>query len=341
MTAKFVAFALVCLRCASAQDFPERVLKVGPGVTAPKVIRKVEPEYSSQARDAHVQGKVLFQLVVDENGLASDIAVLSPLGFGLDENAEAALRQWKFQPGMKEGKPVPIAATVEVHFRFQDRWYDERAERQRTSYNLALRHIQLADKGQADAVKSLQDLAKQKFAPAMHLVAMLMEEGKLLPVNPAEAYALLVAAAEKRNGPAMYEIGRRHLAGTGTAADAKNGLQLMKDAAVLGSKQAQNYLGVAYEKGDGVEQDGERSRRYYRLCAAARDSACQFNLARSLLLKPGNTDRDVVQAMAWLELAADQGLAQAKGLLLSERGKRTIEQLKSVPGLKRQLLPAN
>ena len=341
MFARLAAIAVACgLVSAAPQNTARNVQPIGPGVTVPKLIRKIEPEYTPQGRDAHIQGKAVFDLVVDEGGVAREITLVSPLGFGLDENAEKAIGQWRFLPGTKDGKPVQIAATVEVHFRFLDSWYDERVERQRTSYNVAMQRLRQAEsKRQENAIKTLQDLSKQKYLPAMYLVASLMEEGKLLPPNPVESLALFTAGAERRYGPSMYQIGRCQLSGTGVTADPTGGMQLIKDAAVLGSTQAQLYLGLAYEKGEGMEQDSDRARRYFRLCAAARDYACQFKLAQSLLSRPQISDHDAVQAMAWLELSADQGFAQAQALLVMERSKRNVEQLKAVPGKKRQLIP--
>ena len=92
-------------------------VRVGPGVTAPKVLYKIDPEYSQEARRANVQGTVVFQIVVDQRGRPANISLLSPLGFGLDERAQAAIEQWKFKPGMKDGKPVTVEAQIEVNFR--------------------------------------------------------------------------------------------------------------------------------------------------------------------------------------------------------------------------------
>src|SRR5690242_14339952 len=77
------------------------VMRVGPGVTPPRVLYKAEPEYSPTARADHVQGTVVLQLVVNEKGRPTDITVISPLGFGLDEGAQAAVETWEFTPGVK------------------------------------------------------------------------------------------------------------------------------------------------------------------------------------------------------------------------------------------------
>lgn len=91
--------------------------KIGGGVTAPVPISKPEPEYSEEARKAKWQGSVILSLVVDDKGMPQDIKVLRKLGMGLDEKAVEAVMKWRFKPGMKDGKPVPVQATIEVTFR--------------------------------------------------------------------------------------------------------------------------------------------------------------------------------------------------------------------------------
>jgi len=93
------------------------VYRVGGGVTAPIVLSKKDPEYSEEARKAKYQGTVLLSIYVDPSGQASNIKVVRSLGLGLDEKAIEAVKQWKFKPGYKDGKPVTVAATIEVNFR--------------------------------------------------------------------------------------------------------------------------------------------------------------------------------------------------------------------------------
>jgi protein TonB len=93
------------------------VFRVGGGVTAPALLFKKEPEYSEEARKAKYQGTVLLYIEVDPSGKATNMKVVRSLGLGLDEKAMEAVRQWKFKPGYKDGKPVTVAATIEVNFR--------------------------------------------------------------------------------------------------------------------------------------------------------------------------------------------------------------------------------
>ncbi len=87
------------------------------GVTQLRLLSRVEPNYTEEARRARLQGTVLLSIEVWEDGRAHNIRVTRGLGLGLDEEAIAAVKQWRFQPGMKDGEPVRVAAQVEVTFR--------------------------------------------------------------------------------------------------------------------------------------------------------------------------------------------------------------------------------
>ena len=91
--------------------------KIGGGVSAPSVLFKVEPEYSEEARKAKFQGTVVLFVIVDEKGNPRDLKVLRALGLGLDQKAIEAVEKWKFRPGLKDGRPVSVQATIEVNFR--------------------------------------------------------------------------------------------------------------------------------------------------------------------------------------------------------------------------------
>jgi TonB family protein len=93
------------------------VYRIGGGVSAPVPIFKPEPEYSEEARKAKFQGTVLLSIVILPDGTTSNIRVVRPLGLGLDEKAIEAVRKWKFKPSLKDGRPVPVSAQVEVNFR--------------------------------------------------------------------------------------------------------------------------------------------------------------------------------------------------------------------------------
>ena len=59
----------------------------------------------------------MLWLIVDDQGRPRDIRVVRGLGFGLDARAVEAVKQWRFQPAMKDGRPVNVQISVEVGFR--------------------------------------------------------------------------------------------------------------------------------------------------------------------------------------------------------------------------------
>lgn len=87
------------------------------GVSAPVVLKAVDPEFSEEARRAKYQGVCTVSLIVDAEGRPQNIRVLRKLGMGLDEKAMEAVKQYRFRPAMLQGKPVPTQIAVEVNFR--------------------------------------------------------------------------------------------------------------------------------------------------------------------------------------------------------------------------------
>jgi periplasmic protein TonB len=92
------------------------VYKVGAGISAPQAITAPDPEYTEEARRAKTQGTCVLWLIVDSTGKPRDIKVVRGLGQGLDAKALEAVRQWRFEPAMKDGKPVDVQISVEVVF---------------------------------------------------------------------------------------------------------------------------------------------------------------------------------------------------------------------------------
>lgn len=84
---------------------------------APVLLHKVEPDYSEEARKVKFQGTVLLSVEIDEQGRVRSLRVTRPVGLGLDEKAMEAVRQWRFKPAVKDGKPIATPAAVEVNFR--------------------------------------------------------------------------------------------------------------------------------------------------------------------------------------------------------------------------------
>lgn len=97
----------------------ERVYTVRGGMGSPSIVYQVQPRYTEAAKKIKLQGTVRLKLVVDADGAARDIVVVKGVGSGLEQSAVEALKQWRFKPGTREGKPVAVAARIDVNFRLR------------------------------------------------------------------------------------------------------------------------------------------------------------------------------------------------------------------------------
>lgn len=93
-----------------------KVYKMSDGVTPPKILSKVEPVYPPDAKDERIEGTVTLKAEITPAGNAENIAVVKSLDPRFDANAVAAVTNWRFQPGMKDGEAVTVAATIEITF---------------------------------------------------------------------------------------------------------------------------------------------------------------------------------------------------------------------------------
>lgn len=80
------------------------------------VTHSVKPVYTSEAHSAGVQGEVILRVRFAANGRVEILSVLQPLGHGLVESAENAVRQYRFLPALRNGRPVDQTTTVHVRF---------------------------------------------------------------------------------------------------------------------------------------------------------------------------------------------------------------------------------
>ena len=89
------------------------------GMTRPEVIHQVPPRYSEQARRAGVQGMVIVEAVIDEQGQVASVRLVRGLPMALDQAALEAVQQWRFKPALLNGHPVKVFYTLTVNFSIQ------------------------------------------------------------------------------------------------------------------------------------------------------------------------------------------------------------------------------
>jgi TonB family protein len=96
---------------------PQQIYHVGGDVTAPTLVFAPDPEFTEKARRAKYQGVCVISTVVDAQGNPTRVQVVRQLGMGLDKKAVEAVKQYRFKPAMRLGKPVPVEVKIEVNFR--------------------------------------------------------------------------------------------------------------------------------------------------------------------------------------------------------------------------------
>lgn len=97
-------------------------VRSGNGLESPRVVRKENPQYTPEALAAKVEGSVWLDVLVQESGDVGRVDVFRSLDkvYGLDAAAVDAAWRWRFEPGTKDGTPVPVSVIVEMTFTLRD-----------------------------------------------------------------------------------------------------------------------------------------------------------------------------------------------------------------------------
>ena len=91
----------------------------GAGIDPPTLVREVRPTYTDEARRRSIEGDVLLEIVVREDGSVGNVRVRRSLGAGLEQKAIDAVRQWRFNPARRHGTPVDVVVDVSVGFKLR------------------------------------------------------------------------------------------------------------------------------------------------------------------------------------------------------------------------------
>ena len=94
---------------------PAKPRRVGGELQAPALIHRVEPDYPGVAVVGKVSGTVILEATVNEAGMVTDVKVLRSIIL-LDQAAIKAVKQWRYQPLVLNGQPVPFILVVTVTF---------------------------------------------------------------------------------------------------------------------------------------------------------------------------------------------------------------------------------
>ena len=95
---------------------PRAPVRIGGQIKQPQLLKRVEPVYPPLAVKAHIQGVVILEATVDEDGAVTEVRLLRSANPLLDREAEMALRQWRYSPLDLNGSHVPFVLTVTLSF---------------------------------------------------------------------------------------------------------------------------------------------------------------------------------------------------------------------------------
>lgn len=103
----------------TVEDSSTSIARAGTnGVGVPTCIYCSDPKFPEPGRRRKTMGTVVLQVIVEPDGTATDIKVLRRIGYGLDEAAVEAVRNWKFRPALdQEGRPTRVMVITEINFR--------------------------------------------------------------------------------------------------------------------------------------------------------------------------------------------------------------------------------
>lgn len=91
-------------------------VRIGGQIQAPTLVHRIEPYYPPVAVDAHLQGIVILEAIVDRDGTVAEVKVLRSAGALLDREALLAVKQWRYSPLVLNGQRERFVLTVTLSF---------------------------------------------------------------------------------------------------------------------------------------------------------------------------------------------------------------------------------
>lgn len=161
-------------------------------------------------------------------------------------------------------------------------------------------------------LETLRNKAYKGDADAQFSLGSKFYDGEGVPKDSAKAFEWYQKAADQGHASAQSSLGMMYAAGHGVPKDYAKAADWLQRAAMQGDAIAQSLLGAMYEEGLGVPKDAAKSVEWHQKSAAQNYSLSQYQIGLLYYFGVNNVPQNFVLAYAWLNLAAAQGLEEAK-----------------------------
>jgi TonB family protein len=103
---------------AGSNPTPNRVtrVRISQGAAERNNLLKVEPKYPAVGKQLQVQGSVVLVALIGTDGTVKGVAIVSPVGVGLDDVAVAAVQHWTYKPYYLNGRPAEVETQITVKY---------------------------------------------------------------------------------------------------------------------------------------------------------------------------------------------------------------------------------
>jgi TonB family protein len=195
-------YFLSCQRRPDKAGNAEEPQRIGT-LVRPKLINSVQPVYPEKALKAQHEGKVVLEVVTDSAGNVADITIAKGHHPLLNDAAIAAVQQWKYEPWLVNGKPMPVKFTVVVNFSLNDK-----KDKAQVKIDAPLDAASLKDKPKL--IKKVEpvypaEAKKKNLSGKVVLEGIIDKQGNVTEITKASGHPILIQAAAEALKQWKYE----------------------------------------------------------------------------------------------------------------------------------------
>ncbi len=244
-----------------------------------KQVKRYTPQYPASMLNEGKQDSTDAEFTIDKFGFPRDYSLSVSLSKEFDTVIYDALKQWRYEPIIINGKPAEVAvAQVRFRFRIDGGQLDKKAVEKYTN--------------------ELREKAKQGNPNDMYALAYLGDLVPELSVKKSESNQWYYQAAQAGYSKAQYEIGKSLFRGEGCEQDTHKGLYWLTMAAEERSTDAQYFLGISLLGSDKIQEDRPLAIEWLQKAASAKHEKAMMRLAWILATDKDEHVYDPVKSLA-------------------------------------------